>query len=149
MQASAAAAARFLTHRDPKRRIAAMAVLRRTCQDRDWLARAIRELAVRDPDEDARANAIVHLAGLFLGTRDCDTLCFFARMVGDQSLSAKLQFMAYDALHVVSGKPVHEWPSSRAMLNAPNPTRQSFPPEGEWPGLIDWSFVHSCSGPKE
>ncbi len=125
------AAASLLANPDAKVRMAALLVIREHWKPMHF-QRICQKLADSDGDEQVRNLAVISFGRFYKETNDPDVGTTLARMVLDESRTAKMRTYAYTGLFQLRGVPVDSWPAAQDHF--------TFPED------VDWVFVNSFLG---
>lgn len=143
IESSPSAAAQFLDHSEPGRRVAALWTIARAGTRASSLAGRVREM-LADPEVGVKTTAIVAFSRLHAATQDPKAERLLAKIVMDKSQPVQARFEAYEGLHIVHGLPSSDWPTVKAALRSANFLAQIC--QGTWPDdSVDWAFVERCA----
>jgi hypothetical protein len=127
-----AIARNYLSHPNPKLRLAGLLVLVGERDTSDEFARRCEDMVINDPDPQVQVVALSALARLH--ATKCHTKIgeLAARIVSDDSRNDDTRLYAYATLYRLSGRPPEEGPLWRQA-------RGGF----RFPGDVDWALVNS------
>lgn len=122
----ATTAYRYLNHHDPKIRFAALTLV----WINDWITEEIadisEEMALSDPDENVRGQAIIGLTSFYDGTNNSRIGRFLAKIVCNEDEGTAVRKVAYRSLFLM--------PES---IRLPLPAATGF----RFPADVDWALV--------
>lgn len=137
MRQSVEAAASFLTHPDPARRLAALTVVGRAGAQARHLQSQIRERVLAEEDPKLQVAAVYSFNAAQARTMDREAVRFLAGLVRDRSVHVGARFAAYDGLFSVLGMATN---SPIARLGD-DPSQISKIVNG-FDDYVDWDFVN-------